>query len=91
MPINEDDILQVCEITGCDVQQAEQYLEIANGDVTMAVSLLLDDGPVQHREVPNEMDEEDLSADDSDTVENDMDRIRRVYDSQGAISRFSSE
>lgn len=86
MPFNEDDILQVCEITGCDVQQAEQYMEIANGDVNVAISLLLDNGPSLPRAVPDVMDIEEVSSDD--TSEPETERIHRVYDSQGVCRSF---
>ena len=91
MSFNEDDILQVCEITGCDVQQAEQYMEIANGDVNVAISLLLDNGPAQPRTVPDSMDVEEVSTDDTDPSEPEIERIHRVYDSQGMCRPFPLE
>ena len=89
MPYSEDAILQICEITGCDVQQAEQYMVIANGDVNVAISLLLDNGPMAPTMVPDPMDVEDIASEDTDSSEPETERIHRVYDSQGVYCQLS--
>lgn len=91
MVFNEDDVLQVCEITGCDISLAEQYMEIANGDVNVAISLLLDNAAMPPRAAPDPMDIEDVSSDDTESSESEPERIHRVYDSQGEYKRFSLE
>ena len=91
MVFNEDDVLQVCEITGCDVSLAEQYMEIANGDVNVAISLLLDNGAMPPRADPNPVDIEDVPSDDTESSESETERIHRVYDSQGEYNQFSLE
>lgn len=91
MVFNEDDVLQVCEITGCDISLAEQYMEIANGDVNVAISLLLDNAAMPPRAAPDPMDIEDVSSDDTESSESEPERVHRVYDSQGECKRFSLE
>ena len=91
MVFNEDDVLQVCEITGCDISLAKQYMEIANGDVNVAISLLLDNAAMPPRAAPDPMDIEDVSSDDTESSESEPERVHRVYDSQGECKCFSLE
>ncbi|CAO3678782.1 unnamed protein product [Rhizopus stolonifer] len=69
--VAEQDILSFCDITGATAEVAEQFLEIANGNVETAVTLYLENG--ENTATASSLASQDVSA--SNSVMNNFDEF----------------
>ena len=82
-----ESIALFCSITGADVDQANQFLEISNGNLDQAVSLYLDNNPTAPSGNKNDIIDITEEQDDSLSIETDG-KVSRIYNSQGFSSAW---
>ena len=78
-----DTIANFCGITGCTTDIANAYLEMAQGNLDLAISLYFDNGSGVMNNQNNSSDNEMNEEEDSDCEEVEAGDINRILDSQG--------
>lgn len=78
-----DTIANFCGITGCTTDIANAYLEMAQGNLDLAISLYFDNGSGVMNNQNNNSDNEMNEEEDSDCEEVEAGDINRILDSQG--------